>query len=116
MKTMKEKLLKKLKTVEAIGYLKPNRIIQVNALDGYLYTSPPKPGPVSLGPLAAIEEEPKKQNNHNMPPTQEPEVVDVSELMTDLLEDQIEFDSQPDDKEFQARDEGKQKCHRFNRS
>ncbi|KAG6434212.1 hypothetical protein SASPL_105835 [Salvia splendens] len=50
MKAMKGKLLKKLKTVKAIGYLKPDTILQVS---GYLYTPPPNP---ARPPLAAIEE------------------------------------------------------------
>lgn len=95
MKTMKGKLLKKLTTVKAIGYLKPDRILQVSALDGYFYASPPKPtkpAPVSRPPLAAIEEQPKKQSSHNILPAREPEVIDVNELMKDLLEDKIELD------------------------
>lgn len=92
MKTMKGKLLKKLTTVKAIGYLKPDRILQVSALDGYFYASPLKPAPVSRPPLAAIEAQPKKQSSHNIPPAREPEVIDVSELMKDLLEDEIELD------------------------
>ncbi|XP_057778687.1 uncharacterized protein At3g28850 [Salvia miltiorrhiza] len=73
---MKGKLLKKLKTVKAIGYLKPDRILQVNALDGYLYTR---------APLAAIEECP----NHT---AQEPEIIDVRELMKDLRDEETESD------------------------
>ncbi|KAH6802415.1 hypothetical protein C2S51_033861 [Perilla frutescens var. frutescens] len=92
MKAMKGKLLKKLKTVKAIGYLKPERILQANALDGYLYTSPPKPAPISRAPLAAIEEEPNKQSNHTNFHTQEPEIIDVAELMKDLQDQEMEFD------------------------
>ncbi|KAI3458788.1 hypothetical protein Pfo_015451 [Paulownia fortunei] len=99
MKGVKGKLLKKLKTVKAIGYLKPERILQVNALDGYLYTSPPKSSPVARAPLVAIQEEPKKQPNENIFPVQEPEIIDVSELMKDLEDQDMEFDGEMIDKE-----------------
>lgn len=108
---MKGKLLKKLKTVKAIGYLKPERILQVNALDGYLYTSPPKPAPVSRPPLAAIEEETKKQPhpNHINSPTQEPEIIDVMELMRDLEDEEMNFDDKenvrPEMEKLKVKDE-----------
>lgn len=93
MKGVKGKLLKKLKTVKAIGYLKPERILHVNALDGYLYSSPPKSSPVAHAPLVSIQEEPKKQSNENILAVQEPEIIDVSELMKDIEDQEMEYGS-----------------------
>ncbi|KAK6135946.1 hypothetical protein DH2020_030284 [Rehmannia glutinosa] len=88
MKGVKGKLLKKLKTIKAIGYLKPERILQVNALDAYSYISPQKSSPVARAPLVPIQEEP----NENISPVQEPEIIDVTELMKDLEDQEMEFD------------------------
>lgn len=95
---LKGKLIKKLKTIKTIGYLKPERILQVSALDGYLYTSPPKPAPVSRSPLRPVQGEPKKQPNHSIS-DQEPEIIDVTELMKDLEDQETESDSDTNDKE-----------------
>ncbi|KAG8380677.1 hypothetical protein BUALT_Bualt06G0040700 [Buddleja alternifolia] len=92
---VKGKLLKKLKTIKAIGYLKPERILQVNALDGYIYTSPQKSisTPVSRTPLVPIQDQ--EGHNDNIFSVQEPDVIDVAELMKDLEEDQeMEFDKE----------------------
>ncbi|PIN18535.1 Glutaredoxin-related protein [Handroanthus impetiginosus] len=99
MKGVKGKLLKKLKTVKAIGYLKPDIILQANALGGYLHASPPKSSSVSRAPLVTIQEEPKKVPNENILPVQEPEIIDVSELMKDLEDQEMEFDEEVNDKE-----------------
>ncbi|KAL0401455.1 UNVERIFIED_CONTAM: hypothetical protein Slati_4175400 [Sesamum latifolium] len=93
MKGVKGKLLKKLKTIKAIGYLKPERILQVNALDGYLYSSPPKSSPVSRLPLMAVQEQPKRLSNDNILAVQEPEIIDVSELMKDLEDQEMAFET-----------------------
>ncbi|KAK4431226.1 hypothetical protein Salat_0884700 [Sesamum alatum] len=92
MKGVKGKLLKKLKTIKAIGYLKPERILQVNALDGYLYSSPPKSSPVSRVPLMAVQEQPQRPSNDTILAVQEPEIIDVSELMKDLEDREMEFE------------------------
>ncbi|KAL3649694.1 hypothetical protein CASFOL_006097 [Castilleja foliolosa] len=82
MKGVKGKLLKKLKTIKSIGYLKPERVLQVNALDGYYSQSIP----VARAPLAAIQEE--------------PEIIDVTELMKDLDDQEsMESDGDINDKE-----------------
>ncbi|GER56679.1 glutaredoxin family protein [Striga asiatica] len=71
MKGVKGKLLKKLKTMKSIGYLKPERILQVNALvDGYFNHTSPQKSPKNVNLLV-----------------QEPEIIDVAELMKDLDSD-----------------------------
>ncbi|KAL7147046.1 hypothetical protein ABFS83_06G081900 [Erythranthe nasuta] len=94
MKGVKGKLIKKLKTIKTIGYLKPERILQVNAVDGYFHTSPPKSTPVlSRTPFATIHESPKRNHNENILHFQEPEIIDVSELMKDLEDQETDFDT-----------------------
>ncbi|KAL8551842.1 hypothetical protein ACS0TY_000771 [Phlomoides rotata] len=92
---VKGRLLKKLKTIKTIGYLKPERILQVNATDGYFYTSPQKSVP--RPPLATIQEEPKNRINDDV--FEEPEVIDVTELMKDLEDQETEIDTNDADKE-----------------
>ncbi|XP_059309595.1 uncharacterized protein At3g28850-like [Lycium ferocissimum] len=102
MKTMKGKLLKKLKTIKTIGYLKPERILHSNASDGYIqYTSPPKSTNSQFhchSPLTPIQlhKDPKK----NVVQDQEAEIIDVSELMKDLEDQEMEVEEDEiDDKE-----------------
>ncbi|XP_047983460.1 uncharacterized protein At5g39865-like [Salvia hispanica] len=67
MKAMKGKLLKKLKTVKAIGYLKPDTILEVS---GYLHTS-------ARPPLAAIEECPNSTDDkENVSPEENENVAE----------------------------------------
>ncbi|KAL6545463.1 hypothetical protein OROGR_009337 [Orobanche gracilis] len=102
MKGVTGKLLKKLKTIKSIGHLKPERILQVNALDGYSeYTSPQKSStPISRPPLSVIQEEdPKKHSNNRISPVPGPEIIDVAELMKDLDDQYSEFDGDVNDKE-----------------
>lgn len=86
MKGVKGKLLKKLKTIKSITYLKPERILQVNATDGSLHNSPQKSS--IRPPLTPIQEEPKNRANDEA--FQEPEVIDVTELMKDLEDQETE--------------------------
>lgn len=83
MKCVKGKLLKKLKTIKTIGYLKPERILQVNAADGFIDTF-----------FAKSNNECKENlvNDIDLISVQEHEVIDVSELMKDL-EDEDGCDS-----------------------
>ncbi|KAL6518281.1 hypothetical protein OROMI_033982 [Orobanche minor] len=102
MNGVKGKLLKKLKTIKSLGHLKPERIVQVNALDGYSeYTSPQKSSaPISRPPLSAIQEEDsKKHSNNRISPVPVPEIIDVAELMKDLDDQDSEFDGDVNDKE-----------------
>ncbi|KAL2549130.1 Glutaredoxin family protein [Forsythia ovata] len=98
MKGMKGKLLKKLKTFKVIGHLKPEKILQVNALDGNLYTTPPKSNSPGRPALVQIQEQLKKCVEINVP-DEEPEIIDVSELMKDLEDQEMEFDDEMNDKE-----------------
>lgn len=95
MKAMKGKLLKKLKTIKAIGYLKPDRILQVNASDGFVPNSPPKS---DFGTQFDLKlEEPKKiLQSPCVKKDQEPEIIDVAELMKDLEDQEMD---EIDDKE-----------------
>ncbi|CAK9165610.1 unnamed protein product [Ilex paraguariensis] len=98
MKGMKGKLLKKLKSIKSIGYLKPDRVLHVSALDGYIYTSPSKSASKVQTHLVFEEEESNKIVQSTVP-VQEPEVIDVSELMRDLEDEELEFDEDINDKE-----------------
>ncbi|XP_009593837.1 uncharacterized protein At3g28850-like [Nicotiana tomentosiformis] len=103
MRAMKGKLLKKLKTIKTIGYLKPERILHSNASDGYIqYTSPPHSNSQSHfhSPLTPIQvnENPKKNIQNNVH-EQDPEIIDVCELMKDLDDQEMELDDEMDDKE-----------------
>ncbi|KAA8534602.1 hypothetical protein F0562_032139 [Nyssa sinensis] len=100
MKGMKGKLLKKLKTIRTIGYLRPDRDLHVNALDGFVDTLPARSNVQVHTQLVCREEEPKNmiQNQSSMK-LQEPEIIDVSELMRDLKDEEMEFGNDIDDKE-----------------
>ncbi|XP_055817428.1 uncharacterized protein LOC129886667 [Solanum dulcamara] len=90
MKTMKGKLLKKLKTIKTIGYLKPERVLHSNASDGYIHSSPRKSNSSqfnSQSPLTPIQ-----KNVPSSVKDQEAEIIDVSELMKDLEDQEIEIE------------------------
>ncbi|KAL2526061.1 Glutaredoxin-related protein [Abeliophyllum distichum] len=95
---MKGKLLKKLKTFKVIGYLKPEKILHVTALDGNIYTSPPKSNSPGRPTLVQIQEQLKKCVEINVP-VEEPEIIDASELMKDLEDQEMEFGDEMNDKE-----------------
>lgn len=97
-KGMKGKLLKKLKTFKTIGYLKPEKVLRVNELDESLYTSSPKSNSSAPPALVQIQEAPNKCVEIRVP-VQEPEIIDVSELMKDLEDQEMEFDDEFNDKE-----------------
>ncbi|KAM7532242.1 hypothetical protein LguiB_035652 [Lonicera macranthoides] len=91
MKGVKGKLLKKLKSIRPIGYLKPDRILQVSASDGFIESLWSKSNvKVSQQQQQGDDEGPKKIND-NIVPVQEPEIIDVSDLMRDL-EDEDDVD------------------------
>ncbi|XP_031117492.1 uncharacterized protein At3g28850-like [Ipomoea triloba] len=88
MKSMKVKLLKKLKTIKIVGHNpKQERVLRLKASDGYVPISPPPPPHSPLSPIFIQEEE------------EEPEIIEVSELMKDLEDEEMEFLDAIDDKE-----------------
>ncbi|KAK2403787.1 Glutaredoxin family protein [Trifolium repens] len=89
MKGVKGKLLKKLKTIKQINYLKPDRILQVKSSDGYADFLPKITSFNISNPFVSRENESKKivQSCENLQ-EEEPEIIDVSELMRDLEEDE----------------------------
>ncbi|CAK8572932.1 unnamed protein product [Lathyrus sativus] len=97
MKGVKGKLLKKLKSIKQIGYLKPDRILQVKSSDGYADFLPKISSFNISNPFVSGENEGKKnvQNCENLKEG-EPEIVDVSELMKGL-EDDEEMEGLDDD-------------------
>ncbi|GMN64180.1 hypothetical protein TIFTF001_033255 [Ficus carica] len=103
MKGMKGKLLKKMKSIGTVGYLKlQDRVLQVSASDGYYPDSCPKKFDfqVENNLLSCEETEQKKRNNQSCLTEQEPEEIDVAELMKDLEENEdMELDEDADDKE-----------------
>ncbi|XP_073128691.1 uncharacterized protein [Henckelia pumila] len=95
MKGVKGKLMKKFQTIKAIGYLKTERILQVNVLDYGFYSS----NLITGLPSVAIQNEPAHQLFDDKFQVQEPDIVDVSELMKDLDDQELEFAGDSDDKE-----------------
>ncbi|KAI4347699.1 hypothetical protein L6164_008485 [Bauhinia variegata] len=95
---MKGKLLKKLKSIRPIEYLKQDRVLQVKALDGYV-ESLTKTSSFSLRtPFVSRENEPR-EIVPSCGKVQEPEIIDVAELMRDLEDDEMDLDDENDDKE-----------------
>ncbi|KAL3353425.1 hypothetical protein AABB24_018247 [Solanum stoloniferum] len=94
MKTMKGKLLKKLKTMKTIGYLKPERVLFSNASDGYIHSSPQKLNSSRFNCQSPLT--PVQKNVQSSVEDQEAEIIDVSELMKDLEDEDMEIE---DDKE-----------------
>ncbi|EEF47959.1 electron transporter, putative [Ricinus communis] len=97
MKGMKGKLLKKLKTIKPIGYLKQDRVLLVNAADGFVETLSKIPifkSQAHFTPEKPDEDQERgKENTGILVINQEPDdIIDVSELMKDLEEDEMEVD------------------------
>ncbi|CAI9273217.1 unnamed protein product [Lactuca saligna] len=98
MKGVKVKLLKKLKTIKTIGYLKPDRILHVNAADGLIDNFFPRPS--SKCESLSVPEEGQQIEKKSSVSVQEHEIIDVSELMKDLQDDDgSDTDSVVEDKE-----------------
>ncbi|KAL3718115.1 uncharacterized protein At5g39865 [Eucalyptus grandis] len=91
MKGVKGKLLKKLKTIKPIGYLKQDTILHLNASDGYVEAflkNPIMKAQTMLFPKDNSERSLKNQGG--VVEAQEPEVIDVTELMKDLDDAEME--------------------------
>ncbi|KAA8539066.1 hypothetical protein F0562_025758 [Nyssa sinensis] len=87
---MKGKLLKKLKSIRSIGNLKPDRVLHVNASDGFVDTLLAKSN-VKVQTQLACKEEPPKKIVQSCVTLQKPDTIDVSELMKDLEDEEMEF-------------------------
>ncbi|XP_038680019.1 uncharacterized protein At5g39865-like [Tripterygium wilfordii] len=101
MKGMKGKLLKKLKSVKPlqIGYLMPDRIIHANAADGFVEFLP-KSFSLKPQPLFFSKEEAKpKEEKQSIIEVQEPEIIDVAELMRDLEDEEMESEEERSNQE-----------------
>ncbi|XP_004496102.1 uncharacterized protein [Cicer arietinum] len=93
MKGVKGKLLKKLKSIKQIGYLKQDRVFQVKAIEGYADFLPNISSFNIPNPFVSRENESKKTvQNCEEKLQEEPEIIDVSELMRDLEEEQMDLD------------------------
>ncbi|XP_075495988.1 uncharacterized protein LOC142533195 [Primulina tabacum] len=99
MKEVKGKLMKKFQTIKEIGYLKTERILQVNVLDYGFYNSKLITGPAAGSPLMTIQKEPVNQLSDDKFQLQESDIVEVSELMKGLDNQKLEFAGDSDDKE-----------------
>ncbi|OAY45708.1 uncharacterized protein At5g39865 [Manihot esculenta] len=98
MKGMKGKLFKKLKSIKPFGYVKQDRILLVNAADGFIETFPKSPGIDS--PAQFTPKEPDQEKvEEAMVINQEPDIIDVAELMRGLEDDEMEIDDDICDKE-----------------
>ncbi|CAK7325176.1 unnamed protein product [Dovyalis caffra] len=104
---MKGKLMKKLKSIKPVGYLKETRILQVNAADGFIETFIKKPILKAQAETPEVmvckEVEQEKVKDRSFVVNQEPDVIDVNELMKDLEEEEEEEEEEEmevdDDKE-----------------
>ncbi|XP_043698351.1 uncharacterized protein LOC122649054 [Telopea speciosissima] len=91
MKGMKGRCLKKLKSIQPITSLKPGRILQLNVSDGFFNSF--LPHSVNWVPQipSLRKDQDDKINQRNLPKL-EPDIIDFSEQMKDLEDDQeMEF-------------------------
>ncbi|KAJ7974817.1 Glutaredoxin [Quillaja saponaria] len=99
MKAMKGKLLKKLKSIRPIGYLKQDRVLQVNASDRYAESVTNNSTFNVLNQILCNENELKKIDRSTVK-LLDPDIIDVSELMKDLEDEEMEvFEDDRDNKE-----------------
>ncbi|KAK7278581.1 hypothetical protein RJT34_23613 [Clitoria ternatea] len=105
MKGVKGKFLKKLKSIKQIGNLKQDRILQLKASDGYMDFLPKISAFNLHSPFVSRENESKKtaQSCEKVQEQDEvPEIIDVSELMKDLHDEdyeEMDLDDYNDNKE-----------------
>ncbi|KAK9078696.1 hypothetical protein SSX86_002753 [Deinandra increscens subsp. villosa] len=99
MKGVKGKFMSKLKTIKTIGHLKPDRILHVKAAEGFIDNLFAKSSGKSVSHLIS-EEKVRRIESENSVSVQEHEVIDVSEIMNDLEDDNgSDTDSVVDEKE-----------------
>lgn len=84
MKGVKGKFLKKIKSIKPIGYLKQDRILLANAADGYVEN-------FIKNTIFKSREEPQQKtvDESRSVTVQEPDVIDVAELMKDLEDEEM---------------------------
>ncbi|KAL3581214.1 hypothetical protein D5086_015546 [Populus alba] len=91
---MKGKLVKKLLSMKPTGYLKETRVLHVNAADGFIDTLITKPSLEAQAQaetpelMVPKEVEKEKVKDCSFVADQEPDVIDVNELMKDLEEEE----------------------------
>lgn len=93
MKGMKGRILKKLKSIPHVGYLKQGRVLHVNASNGLLDDFPPPSPSRILHKLPVTREEDLDSKISNPTTTFQPEIIDVDELMRDLEDEEPELSS-----------------------
>ncbi|KAK9078690.1 hypothetical protein SSX86_002747 [Deinandra increscens subsp. villosa] len=86
MKGVKGKFMSKLKTIKTIGHLKPDRVLHFNAAEGFIDNLFAKSSGKSVTHLIS-EEKVRRIESENSVSVQEHEVIDVSEIMNDLEDD-----------------------------
>ncbi|XP_008801678.2 uncharacterized protein At5g39865-like [Phoenix dactylifera] len=93
MKGMKGRILKKLKSIPHVGYLKEGRVLHMNASDGLLEDSPPhNPGRFLCDLPVTREENPDSKVSNPTTPSQ-PEIINVDDLMRDLEDEEPDLSS-----------------------
>ncbi|CAM8961969.1 unnamed protein product [Rhodiola kirilowii] len=104
---MKGKILKKLKSIKQVGYLKPDRILQVRAAEGFVDSIQKISNFVTQSPQKSSNNTEDKSLSLNLKvekksrgeDVQEADVIDVSELMRDLEEEEESDGMEVEDKE-----------------
>ncbi|XWS65379.1 hypothetical protein CRYUN_Cryun05aG0107700 [Craigia yunnanensis] len=103
MKSVKGKLLKKLKSIKPAGYLKPDRVLQVFAIDGFIDSCPKTPNPNEQPKLFCKESGQEKIKESSVTVEEQTEIIDVAELMKDLEADdddeEMDLNEEVEDKE-----------------
>ncbi|KAI9073898.1 hypothetical protein K1719_044131 [Acacia pycnantha] len=85
---MKGKILKKLKTIRPVDYLKQDQVLQIKALNGYVESFTKNSSFNLKNLIISRENEPRKVE------VQESGVIDVSEHMRDLEDDRYSDDKE----------------------
>ncbi|XWS08146.1 hypothetical protein CRYUN_Cryun41cG0055200 [Craigia yunnanensis] len=104
MKSVKGKLLKKLKSIKPVDYLKPDRVLQVFAIDGFIDSFPKTPNPNELPKLFCKESVQDEIKESCVTVKEQSEIIDVVELMKDLEADddddeEMDLNNEVEDKE-----------------
>lgn len=105
MKSVKGKFLKKLKTIKPAGYLKPDRVLQVFAIDGFIDSFPKTLNSNGQPKLFCKESEQGEIKESSVTVSEPTEIIDVAELMKDLEgdddedDDEMDMDEEVEDKE-----------------